>query len=88
MPTTTLRDVPDELRVWLKQQAQAQAHHRSVNEEAIALRDRLRDETPATRHRATVDEIMTIAGRVARAPVVDDGSADEILGYDEDGLPR
>jgi hypothetical protein len=78
--------VPDELHAWLKQQAQA--HHRSVNEEAIALLDRLRDEAPATRHRATVDEIMTIAGRVARAPVVDDGSADEILGYDEDGLPR
>lgn len=86
MPTMTLRDVPDELQAWLTQQAQA--HHRSVNKETITLLDRLRDEAPATRHRATVDEIMTIAGRVARAPVVDDGSADEILGYDEDGLPR
>ncbi|WP_295433232.1 type II toxin-antitoxin system VapB family antitoxin [uncultured Thiodictyon sp.] len=86
MPTMTLRDVPDELHAWLKQQAQA--HHRSVNKEAIALLDRLRDEAPAVRRRTTVDEIMAIAGRVARAPVLDDRSADEILGYDEDGLPR
>ena len=86
MPTMTLRDVPDDLHAWLKQQAQA--HHRSVNKEAIALLDRLRGETPAARQRTTVDEIMAIAQRVARARVLDDRSADEILGYDQDGLPR
>jgi antitoxin VapB len=86
MPTMTLRDVPDELHAWLKQQAQA--HHRSVNKEAIALLDGLRGEAPAARHRTTMDEIMAIAERVARAPVLDDRSADEILGYDENGLPQ
>ena len=86
MPTMTLRDVPDELHAWLKKQAKA--HHRSVNKETIALLDRLRGETPAARPRTTVDEMMSIAERVARAPILDDRSIDEIMGYDENGLPR
>jgi antitoxin VapB len=86
MPTMTLRDVPVELHAWLKQQAQA--HHRSVNKETIAQLDRLRGAAPAERPRITADEIMAIADRVVRAPVLDDRSADEILGYDEHGLPR
>jgi plasmid stability protein len=86
MPTMTLRDVPVELHAWLKQQARA--HHRSVNKEAIVLLDRLRGEAPTVRQRITAEEIMAIACRVAQAPVLDDRSADEILGYDDNGLPR
>jgi hypothetical protein len=67
---------------------QAKAHHRSVNKETIALLDRLRGETPAARSRTRVDEMMSIAERVARAPILDDRSIDEIMGYDENGLPR
>jgi len=86
MTTLTLRDVPEELHSWLKQQARA--HHRSLNKEAIALLEDLRGQVPLPVHKATVDEIMRIAERVARAPVMDARTAEEIIGYDEDGLPR
>ncbi|MCP3982674.1 MAG: type II toxin-antitoxin system VapB family antitoxin [bacterium] len=52
-----------------------------------ALLDRLarlrRDRTG----RSLVDELDRIAQHCARLPVRDDRSADEILGYDENGLP-
>ena len=34
------------------------------------------------------DELNEIALRCARLPVLDDRSPDEIIGYDEHGLPR
>jgi antitoxin VapB len=34
-----------------------------------------------------VERIMAIARKVAAMPVLDDRSPDEILGYDENGLP-
>ena len=34
------------------------------------------------------DELLKIARRCARLPLKDPRSADEILGYDERGLPR
>ena len=34
------------------------------------------------------DELNEIGRRGAKLPVRDERSADEILGYDEDGLPR
>ena len=52
-----------------------------------ALEDRLarlrRDRT----RRRLADELDRIARRCARLPVNDRRSADEILGYDDDGLP-
>lgn len=53
-----------------------------------ALRERLVRE-----HRKTVaprlrEEIRAIRERCARLPVLDSRSADEIVGYDENGLPR
>ena len=52
-----------------------------------ALADRLmrlrRDRTT----RALADELDEIAKSCARLPVQDHRSADEILGYDDDGLP-
>ena len=52
-----------------------------------ALLDRLtrlrRDRTK----RALADELDQIAQRCARLPVQDRRTADEILGYDENGLP-
>lgn len=51
-----------------------------------ALRERLvREER--RRGRASLAELMAIARRYAAYPVVDDRSPDEILGYDERGLP-
>ena len=52
-----------------------------------ALKDRLERET----HRARAGigaEVRRIQERLARLPVLDRRSADEIVGYDEHGLPR
>lgn len=85
MATMTLRDVPDELHSWLKQQAEA--HHRSVNKEVIAVLDSLRRQNVLPQARPTVEEIMAIAHRFSSLPVLDDRSDDEIVGYDENGIP-
>ena len=34
------------------------------------------------------DELLTIGNRCANLPVLDERTADEILGYDDSGLPR
>jgi antitoxin VapB len=91
MPTMTLHDVPTELHAWLEQQARR--HGRSMNKEAIDLLDRQRRESHGAqplgpRNRIGTDEILAIGERVARAPAFDERSADEILGYDDNGLPR
>lgn len=54
-----------------------------------ALRFRLDDEKKKSRMLidARVDEIMAIARHCASLPVLDPRSPDEILGYDENGLP-
>ena len=52
-----------------------------------ALRERLERE----RARRTVDlqrQLRRLAEDVGRLPVIDDRTADAILGYDEQGLPR
>lgn len=51
-----------------------------------ALHDRLERETRRSRGRIAA-EIRRIQERLARLPVQDGRSADEILGYDEQGLP-
>jgi antitoxin VapB len=51
-----------------------------------ALRERL-DREERRRGRASLAELMAIARRYASRPVVDDRTEDEILGYDERGLP-
>lgn len=38
--------------------------------------------------RSLAAELDEIALRCSKLPVLDDRSADEILGYDDDGLPR
>lgn len=53
-----------------------------------ALRERLERVTGRSRVRALADELDEIALRCAALPVLDDRPMDEILGYDEHGLPR
>lgn len=70
LPTMTLRDLPDDLHEWLKRQAEA--HHRSVNKEVIALLESLRTRpqralTPDEK-RARIEEISR---RSAALPVLD-----------------
>lgn len=53
-----------------------------------ALHDRLARLRRERAHRRLADELDEIALRCARLPVRDSRSPDEILGYDENGLPR
>jgi antitoxin VapB len=52
-----------------------------------ALRDRLARVRRARSRRRLADELEDIAEHCASLPVLDPRSADEILGYDEHGLP-
>ena len=85
MATMTIREVPDELHSWLKQQAEV--HHRSVNKEVIAVLENLRTQNAASKTRLTVEEIMAIAQRFSSLPALDERTDDEIIGYDENGIP-
>lgn len=53
----------------------------------VAVRERLERERRLRPGKAGVAEVLTIAARIAGRPVVDPRSPDEILGYDEHGLP-
>ena len=53
-----------------------------------AVRERLERVRARRGVRRLADELDEIAARCAALPVLDDRSADEILGYDEHGLPR
>jgi antitoxin VapB len=86
MPTLTLRDVPQALHAWLKRQASA--HRRSVNQEAIALLEAVRGTLPERASKLHADELLEIGRRCAGLPELDARSADEIIGYDEHGIPR
>jgi len=53
-----------------------------------SLRERLAKEEAKKRDiESLLEEVKTIVDRFASRPVLDDRSADEILGYDERGLP-
>ena len=67
----------------------ASATGESLTEAIInALRERLRRESGRIRGRHLRDELHAIRTRCAALPVLDDRDADEILGYDERGVPR
>jgi antitoxin VapB len=53
-----------------------------------ALRDRLARLRRERTGRRLADELDEIARHCARLPVLDSRTPDEILGYDEHGLPR
>jgi antitoxin VapB len=53
-----------------------------------ALRDRLARVRRERARRRLADELKAIAEHCANLPVLDARSADQILGYDEHGLPR
>ncbi len=53
-----------------------------------ALRDRLVRVRRERTRRRLADELEEIAEHCASLPVLDDRPAEEILGYDEAGLPR
>ena len=53
-----------------------------------ALRDRLARVRRERSRRRLADELEAIADHCASLPVLDARTADEILGYDDHGLPR
>ncbi len=53
-----------------------------------ALRDRLARVRRERSRRRLADELKATAEHCANMPVLDASSADDILGYDEHGLPR
>ena len=55
---------------------------------AAALRERLARLKGRRRRRPLREELREIARRCAALPTLDHRSADEIVGYDERGLPR
>ena len=55
---------------------------------AAALRERLARLKGRRRRRPLRDDLREIARRCAALPTLDDRSADEIVGYDERGVPR
>ena len=55
---------------------------------AAALRERLARLKGRRRRRPLREELREIARRCAALPTLDDRAADEIVGYDERGLPR
>jgi antitoxin VapB len=54
----------------------------------VALRERLERVTGAATAGSLADELTAIAVRTAALPVLDHRPEDDILGYDEHGLPR
>ena len=54
----------------------------------VALRERLARLRGRPRRRRLRDELREIAQRCVQLPTLDDRSADEILAYDQRGLPR
>ena len=41
----------------------------------------------AVRNRTTMEKLLEISDRCAQRPILDPRSADEIIGYDEHGVP-
>ena len=54
----------------------------------VALRERLDRVRQPSRARRRLASLRAIQRRVAKLPTRDDRPAEEILGYDDDGLPR
>ncbi|HUF11092.1 MAG TPA: type II toxin-antitoxin system VapB family antitoxin [Rhodothermales bacterium] len=52
-----------------------------------SLRERLERESGRVQHYGVREDVTRIQQRVAKLPRLDDRSDDEIIGYDEAGLP-
>ena len=59
-----------------------------TDEVIVAMRERLnREERKREGKRQLVDDLMAIGRHCASLPVLDDRTEDEIMGWDENGLP-
>lgn len=53
----------------------------------VALQDRLQKLSGKRKAKNLIEELTEISDRCSKLPVLDDRTPDEILGYDDDGLP-
>ena len=59
-----------------------------TNAVIVAMRERLeRQQRKQEETQTLIADLMAIANHCASLPVLDDRSEDEIMGWDEDGLP-
>jgi plasmid stability protein len=86
MADLTIRGLPEELHRYLKQQAEA--NHRSINRETIALIEQAMKGNADGKPRLSAVEVIAKASRFAALPVLDKRSAAEMIDYDTDGLPK
>jgi antitoxin VapB len=70
---------------WLARELAARTGETLTEAVAVALRERLAREVGRIRTVPLREELATIRRRCAALPVIDDRSADAILGYDERG---
>ena len=84
MNTLVLRQVPDALYRRLK--AVAAAHRRSMNQEAILALEAGLPESPILQRPSLAESRRWLEEQVWTLPVLDDRSAEKILGYGDDGL--
>ena len=68
----------------------AKKHGESLTQTVkTALRERLeRDRAAAPNHTRLVERVLELGKRAASRPVLDERTPDEIIGYDEMGVPR
>jgi antitoxin VapB len=68
----------------------AQRTGETITEAVVtALRERLsREERKADDDEQVVEDVLEIGRHFSSLPVLDPRSADEIIGYDENGLPK
>ena len=83
-PDMLIKKIPDELKTWIADEARR--HHRSMNKEALALLETARAQR-AGRPRTDKGNIDVLLERFRDLPDLDRRTADEILGYDDNGLP-
>lgn len=83
-PDMLIKQMPDELKTWIADEARR--HRRSMNKEALALLETARAQR-AGRPRAGEGDIDALLARFRALPDLDRRTADEILGYDDKGLP-
>ena len=87
MNTITLR-LPDFLQARL--QSAAAANHRSVNKQATVLLEQALQTAPTamkTDAQTRFNALMAIVQKARTEPVLDKRTDNEIMGYDDNGLP-
>lgn len=92
-PPITIRNLPLDMYEWLKEQASAQ--HRSLNKQVVSVLADWREKSSqlgaagnAPSKAERLAQLEAISKRIAALPTTDTRTPDEILGYDEHGLPN